>query len=264
MDKKYSIGVFDSGVGGLTVLKELIDLLPYENIIYYGDSGNSPYGDKTQEEIEKLCIKIVEFLIEKNCKIIVIACNTATKAAIETLKEKFDIPIIGVIEPGARKALEVTKNKNISILSTVFTAKTNAYKEQLEKLSKEVQVDQIGCKELCPMIENGWETHEDRLDILKSYISTMDKDSDTVILGCTHYPLIVSDIKPLVGNRTIVDPAAETAQVVKNYLEKEDLFNDSKENGKVSYYVSGNIKMFQELAEKFLSKKIDEIYQATK
>jgi len=264
MEKKDSIGVFDSGVGGLTVLKELIDLLPYENIIYYGDSGNSPYGDKTQEEIEKLCIKIVQFLIEKNCKIIVIACNTATKAAIETLKKKFEIPIIGVIEPGARRALEVSKSKRISVFSTVFTAKTDAYKEQLEKLSKEVIVDQVGCQELCPMIESGWETHQDRVDILNSYVLNLSKDTDTLILGCTHYPLIANDIKPLVGDKIIVDPALETSQETKNNLESQSLLNDRKEIGQIYYYVSGNTSMFKELAEKFLSKRVDKIYSVAK
>lgn len=259
MDKKCAVGVFDSGVGGLTVLKELIDLLPSENIIYYGDSGNSPYGDKSQEEIEKLCINIVDFLIEKKCKIIVIACNTATKAAIDTLQKQYKLPIIGVIESGAKKALEVTKNNKISILSTVFTAKTNAYLDEIRKFNSYVEVYQKGCKDLCPMIENGWETYENRELLVKEYISDLPKDADTLVLGCTHYPLIINDIKKFTEGKNIVDPAKETSIIVEKTLRTMGMLNDSKEKGKVSFYVSGDAEKFGKIAEKFLSVKIDEI-----
>lgn len=259
MDKKSAIGVFDSGVGGITVLKELIDLLPSENIIYYGDSGNSPYGDKSQGEIQKLCINIVDFLIEKKCKMIVIACNTATKAAIDILREQYNLPVIGVIESGAKKALEVTKNNKVGILSTVFTAKTNAYLDEINKFASNVEVYQKGCKDLCPMIENGWETYEDRMTLLEEYIADLPEEIDTIVLGCTHYPLIVDDISKLTHGKCIIDPAKETSVVAKKTLESLDMLNDSKEDGKISFYVSGDVKKFGKIAEKVLLMKIDEI-----
>lgn len=259
MDKKSAIGIFDSGVGGLTVLKELIDLLPSENIIYYGDSGNSPYGDKSQEEIEKLCINIVDFLIGKKCKVVVIACNTATKAAINVLKEQYNLPIIGVIESGAKKAVEVSENNKIGILSTVFTAESNAYLDEVKKFSPNAEVYQKGCKDLCPMIENDWDTHANRMSVLEGYVSDLPEDIDTIVLGCTHYPMIINDIKKLVHGKIIIDPAKETSLTTKKVLESMNLLNDSKEKGEIYFYVSGDMKKFETIAERFLSMKIDKI-----
>lgn len=263
MEKNYSIGVFDSGVGGTTVLKEIVNLLPEENILYYGDSGNAPYGEKSLSELQRLCLKIMDFFIARNCKAVVIACNTATAAALEIIKEKFTIPVIGVIEPGAKSAINTSKNKSIGVLSTPFTAKSNAYADAIGKIDKTVSVSQEGCSELCPMIENGWETYENGKDILKSHINQLSKDADTLVLGCTHYPIVRSDIaKIFCGN--IVDPARETALELQSTLKELNLLNDSKTAGTISFFVSGDVDKFKKIAEKFLGFKIENMAQVEK
>ena len=263
MHNKYNIGVFDSGVGGTTVLKEVINLLPNENILYYGDSGNSPFGEKTPEEIQQLCRKIVNFFINNSCKAVVIACNTATAAALDILKKEFNIPIIGVISAGAKVAVNTTKNNSINILSTPFTALSSAYAKEIKKLSKNINVFQEGCPQFCPMIENGWENYENRESILKEHLNNLPKNSDTLILGCTHYPIIKKDIAKFF-NGNIVDPAQETALELKNLLKSNNLLNNDNTNGKVSFYVSGDEKKFKNVAEQFLNFNIERLYKVKK
>lgn len=263
MHNKYNIGVFDSGVGGTTVLKEIINLLPNENILYYGDSGNSPYGEKTPEVIQQLSRKIVKFFIQHSCKAVVIACNTATAAALDILREEFKLPIVGVISAGAKVAVNTTKNNSINILSTPFTALSSAYAKEINKLSDKIEVFQEGCPQFCPMIENGWENYEDREIILQAHLNNLPKSSDTLILGCTHYPIIREDIeKYFKGN--IVDPAKETANELKTLLEKHDLLNLSKEKGELQFFISGDELKFKKIAEQFLNFNIDKIFKVEK
>ena len=263
MNNNFNIGVFDSGVGGTTVLKAIINALPNENILYYGDNGNAPYGERTLEDIQRLCLKIMEFFKVNNCKAVVIACNTATAASLEIINERYNIPVIGVINPGAKSAIKASKSRNIGVLSTPFTAKSNAYANAIKKLDDSITVYQEGCSELCPMIENSWETYENREEILKNHISTFPETVDTVVLGCTHYPIIREDIAKLF-TKTIVDPAKETAIELQKTLEKLNLLNSSTEKGKIDFFVSGEIEKFKKVAEKFLGFKIDNIYQVDK
>ena len=158
----YKIGIFDSGVGGLTVLKEILALNKKLEIIYYADTGNSPYGDKTLEEVQMFCKNIVQFFIDNQVDLIVIACNTATVASINFLKTLTQIPIIGVINPGARNAANITKNYKVGVLATPLTVKSNAYKNEVLSIDNKIKIFQKGCKELCPMIERGWETFPNR------------------------------------------------------------------------------------------------------
>lgn len=259
MIKNSSIGVFDSGVGGTTILKEILKALPHENILYYGDSGNAPYGQKSKEEIQKLCCNIMDFFITNNCKAVVIACNTATAAAIDKLKTDYSIPIIGVISSGAIGAVKVTRNNKINILATPFTVSSNAYVMELEKLSKKLTITQEGCPEFCPMIESGWENYEDRFDILQKHFNNLSDEADTLILACTHYPIIRKDIeKYFSGN--IVDPARETALELFSLLKLHGNLNNSDKMGKVDFFVSGNKENFKKVAEKFLGFEIKNIY----
>lgn len=263
MDNKFNIGVFDSGVGGTTVLKEIINILPNENILYYGDSGNSPYGEKSLEVLQKLCLKIMDFFIGKNCKAVVIACNTATAAALDIIHKNYTIPVIGVINPGASSAINVSSSKNIGVLSTPFTAKSNAYFNAIKKVDESINVYQEGCPELCPMIENDWESYNDRIEILKKHIGALPKNIDTIILGCTHYPIIRKDIDKLF-TKNIVDPAKETSIELQKTLKQLNLLNSSKEKGKIEFFVSGDIEKFKKVAETFLNIKITNIYQVEK
>ncbi|MDX8335628.1 glutamate racemase [Candidatus Cetobacterium colombiensis] len=259
------IGIFDSGVGGLSVLKEIKEKINFADIIYYGDSFNSPYGSKSIKEIQKLCLKIGEFLIDNRVDVIVIACNTATAAALETLKERFtSVPIIGVVTPGAKMAIKQSKNKKIGVLSTPFTAKSDIYKNVIKNLNSKYEVYQEGCDLLCPMIERGWESNEKNKGLLKSYIDRLPQDIDTLILGCTHYPLIRGEIESLV-NKKIVDPAEETAMHVLFELNKLALKTGIKKIRRdkinVDYFITGSLEKFKEVGEKFLGECLVNIYQ---
>ncbi|MGL6115695.1 glutamate racemase [Cetobacterium sp. SF1] len=257
----YKIGIFDSGVGGLTVLKEVEKLFPSSTIIYFADNANSPYGDKTGEEIKELCLKIAHFLYSQKVDAIVIACNTATAAAFQAIKDKFNIPIIGVIEPGVKTALDSTSNGKISVLATPATVNLNAYKKIFEKLAPDnYEISQRGCKLLCPMIEEGWHetyskyfTHE----LISLYLEGIPADTDTLILGCTHYPLIKEDISELF-HKTIIDPAHETVLELKRAL-KEITPKHSFLIPITDFVVSGDINKFRKLAERFLNRKINNI-----
>lgn len=262
IDKKYQkIGIFDSGLGATTALRELEKVLPFEKFLYYGDSGNAPYGaGKTAEEIQKLCENIVNFFIKNNCKMILIACNTAVIAAFDKLKEKYStIPIIGIVNSGAKFAARTTKNNKIAVLSTKFTKESNAYKNQIVALNKNAEVTQIACLEFAAMIEKGWENFENRDELLKKYLSEIPATVDTLILGCTHYPLIRNDIEKYF-KKNIVDPAIEMAEDIKNELESLELLNDDGIKKETTFFITGELDDFVPTAEKFLNKKI-EIYK---
>lgn len=257
----YKIGIFDSGVGGLTVLKEIQSLNKNLEIIYYADTKNSPYGNKNLEEVKTLCKNITQFFIDNRVDLIVIACNTATIASIKYLKTLTTTPIVGVINPGSIDAINTTKNNRIGVLATPLTVKLNAYKNEVLTLNKNIKIFQKGCKELCPMIENNWESYPDRKEILKSYINDLPTDIDTLILGCTHYPLIIDDIKEIF-NKNIINPAKYTSIQVSKEL---DLIRTSSSYTKerVDFFISGEIKEFQNIAEKFLNEKISTIFRVS-
>lgn len=262
MNKKYEkIGVFDSGLGATTALRELEKLLPYEKFLYYGDSKNAPYGaDKTAEDIQKLCEPIIEFFIENNCKMILMPCNTADIAALKTLREKYkNIKIFGIIDYGVKSALKITKNNKVAVISTKFTKETDVYKNRIQNFNKDIEVSQIACIEFATMIEKGWETFPDREELLKKYLSYIPQDVDTLVLGCTHYPLIRKDIEKYF-KKNIVDPAIEMALDIKEELEKLDLLNDDGVKKETTFFISGKLEDFVPTAEQFLNKKI-EIYK---
>lgn len=256
MGNSKEIGVFDSGVGGITVLKEILKKLPNEDIIYFGDNKNSPYGEKTREEILNYCIKAVNFLKSKGCKIILIACNTATAAALDTLKEKFEIPIFGVIEAGAKTAIKKVKNSNIAVLATDFTCKTEAYSKEIWSINKNIKVSNIPCKNLCPMIEAGWDNQLNKEELLFQYIKKIPKDFKVVILGCTHYPIIKKDIEKYLNNHILVDPALESVLEIEIELKKKNLLNEKKEIGSIEFFLSGDTEVFKRVTEDFLDIKI--------
>ncbi|MGL4402647.1 MAG: glutamate racemase [Fusobacteriaceae bacterium] len=255
MEKDYSIGVFDSGVGGITVLKKIIELLPEEDIIYVGDNKNSPYGEKSHEEILQYCERIVNFLIKKQCKMVVIACNTATATSLEILRKKYPIPIIGVIESGVKEAMKISRKK-IAFLATPYTCSSGAYEKEIDKLGGDIEIFPIPCKEWCPMIENGWENYPDRDGILRKYLEKIPEDVESVILACTHYPIIRNEIEKYIPSHIIVDPAYETALELKNYLKDKELLKNDKNKGKLKFFVTGKKDSFLRITEKFLGIEI--------
>lgn len=254
------IGIFDSGVGAFSILNKLVETLPNEDYIYFGDSGHNPYGQKTATQIKKISKCIIDFLLKNDAKIIVIACNTATIAALDYLKEKFDIDIIGVINPGASEALKITKNGKIGVCSTVFTAKSHGYKNEIEKLSdgRDLTVYEEGSSNLANIIENGFEYNQYNENIVKELVSRFEDDIDTLILGCTHYPLI-GDLFKKYFKKNIVDPGEQTAIQVKELLAKKDMLNNSNQTGKIKYFVTRNPDEFKKISKNLTNLDVSDI-----
>lgn len=251
------IGVFDSGVGGLTVLKKLIEKINFVEYVYCADNLNSPYGIKSVDEIKLLSLKIIDFLIEQKVDMIVIACNTATIACLEYLnKESFGIPIIGIISSGADIVISENKSKKVGVLATPLTIKSNIYKDTINKLDKNIEVYQQECEQLCPLIEKDWKKSAENILILKGYLEKLPKDIDTLLLGCTHYPIIQDDIENIFSGK-IIDPADG---IVKEVL--LNINNMNKERVKemdIKFYTSGDINKFKEIGENFLKFEIKNI-----
>ena len=249
-----SIGIFDSGVGGLTVLKEVRKVLPNEKIIYLGDTARVPYGEKTQDLIVRYSKQIVDFLIEKKVNTIVVACNTATSLALDELNKTFKTPIIGVIEAGVRTALYTTKNNKIGVIGTKATINSQKYETEIKKRNHEIEVYSKSCPLFVPAIEEG---------IVKGKLMYLDdfKDKiDSLILGCTHYPLLKETISNIYPNIKIVDPAKETAQDLKEILIKKNLLkNDAEKGHEVEYFVTDGQDKFKEIGIMFLNENIDHV-----
>ena len=255
-----SIGVFDSGIGGLTVLKEIRKVLPNEKIFYFGDTARVPYGEKTKELITRYSKEIVEFLLDKEVSAIVVACNTATALALEELKKTFKIPIVGVIKAGAKTAINTTKSGNIGVIGTKATVNSKRYEEEIKKLSENVKVIAKACPLFVPAVEEGILDGKLVDQIIKTYLDDFEKEIDTLILGCTHYPLLKSAIGKIYTNLNIVDPARETALDLKEILEDKNLLkNDATKNREVKYYVTDGKDKFKEIGIMFLDENIEKV-----
>ena len=248
------IGVFDSGVGGLTVAREIMRQLPQENIVYFGDTARVPYGSKSKSNIIRFSRQIIHFLETRRVKAIVIACNTASALALETVRKEVDIPIIGVIEPGARAAVRETRNGKIGVVGTEATINSETYTKVIQRLNPEAVVLGKSCPLFVPLVEEGFAKHKITDEVIDIYLSDMkETDIDTMILGCTHYPLLRSKIMAYLGERVhIVNPAYETAIDLKGILEKNGTSNDSGKQATYEFYVSDAAEKFTKLASTIL------------
>lgn len=259
------IGVFDSGVGGLTVVKELNRLLPDERIIYFGDTGRVPYGNKSRETIIHYSLQVAYFLMKKKIKMLVVACNTASSVSLPTLKRHFHIPIIGVIEPGAKTAIETTGNNKIGVIGTLGTVRSNSYKKALKKIKRNVNIFQDPCPLFVHLAEDGWNKNKIAQLVSDEYLEPLKKKNvDTLILGCTHYPLLKDVIQNSMGkNITLIDSGKETAKEVKRILEKRDLLNKRKltEKNHSVFYVSDFPHKFREVSQRFLTKELKHVHK---
>ena len=257
-NKTAPIGIFDSGIGGLTVAKRIISMLPNENIVYFGDTARVPYGSKSNSTVIEYAIQDAQFLINKNVKLIIVACNTASSVALDVLKEKFSIPIIGMIEPGATLALDKTKNGKVGVIGTNSTINNKAYSQQLKELDKEIKVFEKACPLFVPIAEEGWLDHEATNLIAKEYLQDfVDANIDTLILGCTHYPLLAETIQKIVGDSvTLIDSGYAASLQVENYLEGRGVRNDSVQIGTKQFYVSDLPDKFKSMAERFLGSEV--------
>ncbi len=228
MNKK-PIGVFDSGVGGLTVAREIIKLLPNEEIIYLGDTANLPYGDKSGDIVKQYSIANTKFLLKFDIKVLVVACNTASSVALDYLKEHFKIPILGVIEPAAKGALYATRNSIIGVIGTNRTIKSDIYTNTLKYLNNNLMIYSKPCPLFVPLIEENFIDHEATKLIAKEYLKDLGESGiDTLILGCTHYPLIIHVISELLPDVKLIDSASSTANDLKVILETNNMKNDEK------------------------------------
>jgi glutamate racemase len=248
------IGVFDSGMGGLTIAKEIKRLLPYESLIYYGDSKHLPYGDKSKEVITEYSVKITNFLLENNCKAIVIACNTATANSLKkvvALANDYNVPVYDVISPVAEK-VAFTFNQNVGVLATKSTISSHIYKKRIQKLNPHINVHELAAPLLVPVIEEGFNNHEISSIVLKTYLTNKKlQNIDSLILGCTHYPLIINEVKNFYLNKIqIIDSPLIVANYIKQDLENKKL-NAPSTNPFYEFYVSDLTPTFSKLAKKF-------------
>lgn len=248
------IGVFDSGLGGLTSVRELVKLLPNENIIYFGDTGRVPYGTKSDKTLVKYVRQDINFLKEKNVKAVIAACGTASSVAIEPLRKEFDIPLIGVLSPVCQKAVELTKNKRVGILGTPATINSGSYNRGIRNIDKNVKVFEKACPLFVPLVENGYIDHEVTYIIAKEYIEPLMNDGvDTLVLGCTHYPLLTDVIKKVTDNKVnIINAGKEAAIFACELLKNNKMLSERKEKGSAEYYVSDDVEKFSYLGSMFL------------
>lgn len=261
MDKR-AIGVFDSGVGGLTVLRELKKELPNEDYIYIGDTASFPYGSKSKQTIIELCKKRIDNLIEMDTKLIVIACGTATSQALEEMQKIFNIPIIGIIDPTI-KYLETKKFKNIGVIATSGTIRSKGWQKQIEKHMKDVVIQNKACPMLAPMAEEGWTENEIARLAVHEYIKDIN-NIDALILGCTHYPLFKNIIREEVGeNVDIINTGNMVAEEVKNYIKQNHMENSIENNSNTQIFLTDLECNFINVARKLMKdeninlKKID-------
>ena len=256
------IGVFDSGVGGLTVAREIMRQIPDERIVYFGDTARVPYGSKSPNTIIRYSRQIIRFLRTKNVKAIVVACNTASAFALETIKPELDIPIIGVVKPGAKVAAQTTQNGKIGVIGTEGTIRSEIYTKTIHRENKDAQVMGRACPLFVPLVEEGWIKDPVTVAVAERYLQPFkESDIDTLILGCTHYPLLRSTVREIMGEGVnLVNPAYETAVELRRLLAEQGIANDGKiqnREEKYQFYVSDAAEKFMQFANSILPYDIE-------
>ncbi len=255
-EKEKHIGVFDSGIGGLTVVKSIVETMPNENIIYFGDTAHVPYGTRSKEQITEYVLSDVKFLSRFNIKAIVIACNTADSAARDTVEKNYsDIPVYGVVAPAAKKAAKLTKNRKIGVIATNATVNSGAYEKTIHSFDSDAQVISLACPLLVPLVEEGRFKKGDQVieEVLREYLTPLKEQGiDTLVLGCTHYPLLYDIITEIMGNGvTVISSSVAAAEELKKGLGERNLLGNSKISER-KYFVSDNAEDFEKHALIFM------------
>jgi glutamate racemase len=255
------IGVFDSGIGGLTVVSQILRQMPQESVVYFGDTARVPYGSKSREVVTKFSVEIASFLLKSHIKMLVVACNTASAFALVQLKNMLKIPVIGVIEPGARAAADATENGRIGVIGTQGTIASLSYTHAINRIDRSRKVFPMACPLFVPLVEEGWLDNNITYDVAKKYLLPFKmKKIDTLVLGCTHYPLLKKPVQSIVGKGVrLIDSAFSTAQEVKRVLEKEGMANSGIKKPKHVFYVSDSPDKFKAVGEKFLGKPLGKV-----
>lgn len=257
------IGIYDSGVGGLTVVKEVRKILPDEDIVYFGDTARLPYGSKSQQAIIKFSIENALFLLSHNVKAIIVACNSSSSAALEILRRNFKVPIIGVIEPGVKEAVSLTRNLNIGVIGTNATIQSSVYDKEIKRLLPKANVYSKSCPLFVPLVEEDWLDNDITIEIIRHYLEPIKKSGiDTMILGCTHYPLLRSSIIKVLGNEIIiVDSAYSAAKAVSELLSDCNL-NTNVSGGEMRFFVSDEPDKFAKIGRRFLNEDLSYVRKA--
>ncbi len=260
------IGIFDSGVGGLTVTREVIKLLPHENVVYFGDVGRTPYGVRSREIITHFTRQDLTFLMEQNVKFVICACNTVSAVALEEVSQDYSLPMIGVLKPGACAAAEKTKNGNIGVIGTQATISSNAYARKIHNIEPSLKVFSLACPLFVPLVEEGHIKREATFLIARDYLHTMhDVEIDTLVLGCTHYPLLKDVISDVMGDKVaLIESGEEIARMVYQHLADNDLMNSQTSQkpgptGEHKFYVSDVPDKFTGLASRFLGTPVENV-----
>ena len=255
------IGVFDSGLGGLTVVKSIKALLPSESIIYFGDTARVPYGNKSRELIKEYSSEITEFLVKKDSKMVVVACNTVSAMVLSTLKKNNSIPILVVIAPGVAEAISITNNKYIGVIGTIATVNSDAYNTALKALDSNIETISQACPLFVPLAEEGWLEGDVVNMVVAHYLSPLkEKNIDTLILGCTHYPLLKNAIAKQFNKTTVlIDSADAVARAVQKKLSDFDLLNNKDEKGSLFCFVTDIPMHFETVGQQFLGSPLDSV-----
>ncbi len=254
------IGVFDSGLGGLTVVRALLDLLPGEDLVYFGDTGRFPYGPKPAEDVLKFSLEIADFLLERNVKMLVVACNSASAAALEHLQERLDVPVVGVIEPGLRAAIKATEGGKVGVIGTVGTISSGAYQKVAEQLAPVLELTCAACPGFVEFVENG-DVDSDQVHVLAERLLAPVRDAgvDALVLGCTHYPLLARTISDVMGaDVVLVSSADETAFDVRARLGAGASVHE-RQNRRVNFVTSGDVSVFQRLGARFCGPEVEHV-----
>ncbi len=258
------IGVFDSGIGGLTVVHALTKRLPHENIIYFGDTARVPYGPKSPQTVRDYAAQDTDFLVSQNVKMIVIACNTVSAVALDVVMKHSKVPVVGVIIPGAGAAVTSSRKKRIGVIGTIATVNSKAYTNAIRQLDKDVAVFSQPCPLFVPLAEEGWTQHKATELIAKEYLFPLKLEKiDTLILGCTHYPILKDTIRMALDlNVTLIDSGEAAAAEVERILDEKGLRNPSKLKPHLQFYVSDLPAKFTEIGERFLGQKMGRVQRA--
>jgi len=260
-DRQRPIGIFDSGIGGLTVLKEIFDKLPNENTIYLGDTARVPYGNRSPETVTRYSFENTRFLSSKDVKILVLACNTASSISLSEVRRSFPVPVVGVIEPGAKAAVAATNKKRIGVIGTEATVRSSSYTRAIHAIDPSIDVFGIPCPLFVPLVEEGWTDGQITEMVANRYLSGMRaKDIDTLVLGCTHYPLLKHVLSTIMGNGvTLIDSAIETAHEISAILDAQGLMNIPGQPVRHQFYVTDSPQKFLSVGERFLGRTIENI-----
>lgn len=259
-----AIGVFDSGVGGLTVLKEILRLLPEEQLCYLGDTARVPYGTKSPDTVRRYALEAATFLSRRQVKMLVVACNTASSVALSILEERFNLPVIGVIEPGARHAVAATRNGRIGVIGTEGTVKSGAYAHAIRTLAPDVQVSTAACPLFVPLVEEGWLDHAVTGMVAREYLAPLvEQGIDTLVLGCTHYPLLKPALRQVLGDGVrLIDSAEATAAMVADLLRGRNHVRIGQTAGP-KFFVTDVPDRFRRVGGAFLGCALSRVKQVT-